>query len=103
MKQKSLNDINDSDLAEIKKLAALFFTPKEISTMLEINTAAFIEACDTTGDKCFNAFHGGRLQSEVDLRTSTIKLARAGSSPAATMAMALYNQSKIKMLDKHEG
>lgn len=98
--QKSLNDITPAELEEVKKLAALFFTPREIAIMLELPQSDFVAACDQEGTACYNSFFAGRLQSEVDLRTSTIKLAKAGSSPAATMAMGLLNQSTIKMMDR---
>ena len=100
--QKSLNDITNEDLKEIENLAALFFTPREIATMLELNIPQFIDECtflesDVPGAR---AFHKGRLQSEIDLRKSIIKLSKSGSSPAQTMALDLLTKSKNKMRDR---
>lgn len=97
---KSLNKITEEELKEVKSLAALFFTPKEIALMLELVPADIAEAMDNEADPFYLAFHGGRLQSEVDLRTSIIKLAKSGSSPAQTMSMDILLKSKIKMLDQ---
>lgn len=98
--QKSLNDISADELEEIKKWAALFYTPKEIAVIQEIDIDAFTDACQQEGSAIFNAFFGGRLMSESELRTSIIKLAKSGSSPAQTMALDMLNKSKMKMLDR---
>ncbi|HYC29551.1 MAG TPA: hypothetical protein VEB42_12050 [Chitinophagaceae bacterium] len=106
--QNCLADITEESLQEIKNLAALFFTPREIAVMQEINVTGFIacidhpqpEKLEPGWQKVYNAFHAGRLQAEVDLRTSIIKLAKSGSSPAQTMALDLLNKSKLKMLDR---
>jgi hypothetical protein len=90
--QKSLSDITD--------LASLFFTPREIAIMLEMPADEFVAACQDENSEEYKAFQSGRLQSEVDLRKSIIKLAKSGSSPAQTMSMDLLKQSKIKILDR---
>ena len=95
--QKSLDDITDADLEEISKMAVVFFTPKEIAMVLEVDVNAFIEACNTEGDKCYTAFMSGRLKSEYELRLSVVKLAKQGSSPAQTMSLEMLKQSQMKM------
>lgn len=96
---KSLNDITDQDLKEVESLASLFFTPKEIALQLEIEEELILSAVDDPTTGIYRAFQCGRLQSEMELRKSIIKLAKSGSSPAQTMAMDLLMKSKIKMLD----
>jgi len=99
--EKFLNDPTDEQAEEIKRLSALFFTPREISIMLEISPVhLFVLECENESSKYFEAFYSGRLQSEVDLRKSIIKLATSGSSPAQTMALDLLNKSKLKMIDR---
>ena len=97
---KSLNDITEQELEEVKRFAALFFTPKEIAMIMEFDIVKFMTACTIEGDKCFNAFNGGRLLSEAELRTSIVVLAKSGSSPAQTSALDLLSKSTIKMMDK---
>jgi len=98
--QKSLNDITNEELIEVENLAGLFFSPREISLMLELRINEIYEQLDSNQGNFFRAFQKGRLQNEVDLRKAIIQLARAGSSPAQTMAMNLLNTSKAKMLDR---
>jgi len=95
--QQYSNDL----LKQITDLAALFFTPREVAMMLELDVEHFIWVCDLTPDhEGYKAFHSGRLQSEVDLRKSVIKLAKSGSSPAQTLALDMLLKSKVKMIDK---
>ena len=98
--QKSLADLDNADFEEITRLAALFFTPREIAIMLEVEVELFILECANEHGKCYQAFYGGRLQQEVDLRTSILKMAKAGSGPAQTMAMDILTKSKINMLNR---
>ena len=97
---KSLADITSEDIKEIENLAALFFTPKEIATMLEIRPEFMMNEMEYEDSSIYRAFHTGRLQSEMELRKSIVKLAKSGSSPAQTMALELLNKSKVKMLDR---
>lgn len=98
--QKYLNDITNEDLLLIQELASYFFTPREIAVMAEINQESFLNELENEDSLIYQAFQKGRLQSEMELRKSIIKLARAGSSPAQTMSLDLLNKSKIKMLDR---
>jgi hypothetical protein len=97
---KSLTDITAEDLKEIERLAELFFTPKEIAIMLEVSTDDILSAIADENSEVYRSFYSGRLQSEVELRRSVVKLAKSGSSPAQTMALDLLNKSKVKMLDR---
>lgn len=99
--EKFLNEPEKELYEDIKRLSALFFTPREIAVMLEIMPVhKFILECESENSKFYEAFYSGRLQSEMDLRTSVIKLAKSGSSPAQTMALEMLNKSKIKMMDR---
>lgn len=85
-------------LKAVTELSALFFTPAEIAVMQEWPADEFCADCKEKGSAAFNAFYAGRLQSELELRRSIIKLAKSGSSPAQTMAMDMLNKSKLKLL-----
>jgi hypothetical protein len=92
---KSLNELTDEDLKLVEELASYFFTPREIAVMVEVDPEGIMDHVPF-----YNAFQKGRLQSEMELRKSIIKLARAGSSPAQTMSLDLLHKSKVKMLDR---
>lgn len=99
--QKSLVDINLEDLKLVEELASYFFTPREIAVMIEVDPEGFIYAIEyPEGSQIATAFLKGRLQNEMELRKSIIKLAKAGSSPAQTMSLDLLNKSRVKMLER---
>lgn len=100
MMQKSLNEITAEDLAQIKRLAGLAFTPREVAIMLELDVEGMVMYCEFEDCDVYRAFHGGRLQREIDLREKIIKLAESGSSPAQTMLLGILRDSKIKMMDR---
>jgi hypothetical protein len=92
--------LNDDQLQEVKNLAALFYTPAEIALMMDfIETDFEFDIINKTGP-LYKAYQGGRLQSEMELRNSIIRLAKQGSSPAQTAALKIYEDSKIKMIDR---
>lgn len=97
---KCLNDLTTAELQELQNLAALFFTPRQVAQMLELPAEEFVFACEDPEHAIYKAFYAGRLQGEVDLRTGILKMAKAGSSPAQTMALDLLKQSTLKMLDR---
>ncbi len=96
---KSLNELTDVDLKTITDLAALFFVPAEIAMMLKLNETEFKAACNNTRTKVYDAYYSGYLQGQVEIRTGIMKMAKAGSSPAQTMALEILKQAKSKMID----
>ena len=92
--------LTEEEVQQITDLSSLFFTPREIAIMMQLDPAAFVMAVSNESTKEYIAFYSGRLQSEVDLRRSIIKLAKSGSSPAQTMSMDMMKHSAAKMLDK---
>jgi len=98
--QKYLNDITEDASKLVEELASYFFTPREIAVMIEIHPDDAIILMKIDDSAFYIAFQKGRLQSEMELRKSIIKLARAGSSPAQTMSLDLLNKSRAKMLDQ---
>lgn len=98
---KFLNDLKEEDLKLISDLAGLFFTPSEIAMMIEVDDIDFKMACKMrpANKKIFDAYNSGYLQGQVELRTGIMKMAKAGSSPAQTMALEILKQSKSKTID----
>ena len=97
---KNLSELTEADFTEITKLAAMFFTPREVAIMLELNIQQCVIDCEIQDNPVYNAFHSGRLQSELDLRTAVLKLAKSGSSTAQQMAFEMLKFSKAKMMDR---
>lgn len=92
--------LNEEQLSQVRELAKVFFTPKEIAIYLQCDIPAFAEACHEEGSAVFMAFHGGRLESTFELRKNIMQLANSGSSPAQTMALELLKSSEMKMIDR---
>ena len=76
---------------EIQNLASLFFSKEEIATMLELSAMDFMDGC-----KYYRSYMKGKLQGEVNLRTSVSKLANSGSSPAQTMMLDILRKTDAK-------
>lgn len=95
--QKSLINILPEELTMVEEIASYFFTYQEIATMLELIPSEVEVSMKSSTGAFYEAFQRGRLQSEMELRKSIIKLARAGSSPAQTMVLDLLNKSRLKM------
>ena len=90
---------SDKQLQEITNLAALFLSPKEIAVMMEWDEDLFLNDVKKVGNAAYVAYQKGRLQSEVDIRTSVIKMAKAGSTPAQAMALKFLSDLTIKEND----
>lgn len=97
---KSLNDISDDLLLQVKDLSGCFFTEKQISEFLEIDYDFFLQCMDDEDNKLRRAFFEGWMQAEFDLRKCILQLAKAGSSPAQTMASNILDKATLKRLSK---
>lgn len=70
---------------EIEFFASLFFTKKEILTIIDGQDDPILR---------------GRLKSEAELRESVFALAKSGSGPAQQMANQYIAEMKMKELDE---
>lgn len=89
--------LNSETLQEIRTLAGLFYTPKEVCMMLDIEFRLFKAALADEDSEIYNSYHGGRLQADMKFREKVISLANLGSSPAQTLVAKLIESSQIKM------
>lgn len=91
---------SNEQIDQVKELASVFFTPKEIAVILEFDELEFVRDCQDESSMIGKAFLGGKLQSELKIRKSIIQLANSGSSPAQAMSLDIIKQSNLKMLDR---
>ena len=96
----SLNDITEDLLLQVKELAGCFFTEKQISDFLEIELDFFVKCMEDQDNKLCRAFFEGWMQAEFELRKCIMTLAKAGSSPAQTMASNILDRSKLKRINQ---
>lgn len=92
-----LNDISKELLEEIFRLGGLFFTPKDIAIMLEIDGDFMWNECTNENSIIYKKWQGGWLDAEIELRTATKKMAKAGSSQAQDKMLEILTKQKIKL------
>ena len=93
-------------MGEIEQLAAIGFLPVEIAISMEFPVRDFLELLGLDLEQidskffCLNpaqkAIKRGQLRQLASVRKSVFEQAKAGSSPAQTMALAILQEVKIK-------
>ena len=91
---------SNEQLQQVNELAAVFFTPREISIIMEMDEETFMDDVNREDHPLSKAFLSGKLKSEFEVRKSIVQLAKSGSSPAQAMSMELIKQNNLKMLDR---
>jgi len=87
--------LSEEELLEVKELAGLFFDIREIAFVLERDPDDFLKEYESEGE-LFKAYQGAMLKSEAEVRKSIIDFAKAGSSPAQTMAKQYIEAVKFR-------
>lgn len=77
--------LNEEQLNEVEELAGYFFTEEEIReiTGIQDREPAFAKA-----------MRKGQLKAEAEVRKGIVELAKAGSSPAQTLAWKMIENLK---------
>lgn len=87
-------EFNTEQLEEIKRLGAAAFNPKQTAFALGIPPGEFTKYMqDETHPACI-AYYEGFYSSELAIREGVFQLARAGSSPAQTLAMKIFDETR---------
>ncbi len=89
-------EFTEDVLQEIERLAALFFSPKEIATVTGIDKTLFLRDLKIEDSQIFRAYYTGKLKSESELRESIVKLAKRGSSPAQSLLVKILDKVEIE-------
>lgn len=77
--------LSEEQLKEVEELAGYFFTEEEIREISGI----------TQKDQAFaQAMRRGQLKAEAEVRKGIVELAKAGSSPAQTLAWKMIENLK---------
>jgi hypothetical protein len=94
-------EINEEILKDIKRLAAAAYTPKQVAFALGLNQEKFIECMQNENHPAAIAFFQGLNTSELLIRESVFQLARSGSSPAQTLSLKIFDETRKTL--KREG
>lgn len=78
----------------LNQCGQLLLPPNDVARLLQVHDDVVALMLKDTGSEGFNAYHSGRLETELALRASILKYAKAGSSPAQTMAKQMLDSLK---------
>ena len=67
---------------KVKLLASFLFKIKDIALSIDMEVDAFRALIKKPGNEFFDAFHEGRLETQLKVNKSLIDLASNGSQPA---------------------
>ena len=79
---------------EIKRMSAAAYNPKQIAFALGIDKNLFMHWMQDENHEASIAFYQGLYSSELAIRESVFQLARSGSSPAQTLAIKLFDETR---------
>ena len=94
-------DINEEFLAEVKRLGAAAYSPRQTAFALGCKPAEFMQLMQDENHVVTIAYFQGFYGSELAVRESALMLARNGSSPAQTLAVKLFEETR-KTIRKDE-
>lgn len=102
-------ELSEEQKEEIEALAGLRFSPEIIAVIMEIDVAIFLKEYGYSEEEIrkilnkynaqselFKTVEKGRLQAEAELRKSIFDMAKAGSSPAQTIAREIIKEAQIR-------
>lgn len=91
------NIIGDEKLHQIEELSRAFFTPEEISIVIEIDFEQIEELfTKANGGPVYQAYMRGKLKRKFELNNLIISQAIAGSQPAQIECEKLTEEQNAK-------
>lgn len=79
----------------VTKLAGLFYTPRQIALMIDVDADDFETAILSESGTVFKAYSKGYYEADIELRTCIRESALQGSSPAQGLLREIQKQSKV--------
>lgn len=89
-------NLSDAQLEMVEDLAGLFYTPKEIAIILEVDPEAFCTQIAAESGNTFKAYSTGYYRADIELRKSITESALQGSSPAQGLLRDIQKLSRIQ-------
>ena len=84
---------NTDVLKKIEEYASLFMTPVDIARLIKHDKKIFFKLISDENSDFSKAYYKGKLESMVELRKTTLRMAKHGS-PAAEETMIKYLQKQ---------
>lgn len=92
-----MNLLTTKQYLEVERLAGLFFTEREIITIMQISEEHLIN--DSLKVDFNSAYLRGKLKSEAEIRDGILRLAKNGSSPAQILAMQIVDKATLNNIE----
>lgn len=93
-------ELTNEQLGQVTELSKLFYTPKQIALMLQLDTKEFAILISIEDSDAYKAYWSGFYQSEMEFRKQVKRLSDLGSSPAQTLLAKIIEDAKLKLLDR---
>lgn len=93
-------NLESTKLEMIEQLAGLFYTPREIAIILEVDPEDLDNEIASENGEIYTAYMKGYYKSDVELRKSITESALQGSSPAAGHAKRYSKNFKDQIMRK---
>jgi len=94
--KSSTMNLESTKLEMIEQLAGLFYTPREIAIILEVDPEELDNEVISESGEIYTAYMKGYYKSDVELRKSITESALQGSSPAQAMLRDIQKILKIR-------
>lgn len=88
-------NLSETELEVVTDLAGLFYSPREVAIVLEINVEDFVTAVDAGCGSIYRAYMKGYFKGDIELRRSVMESALHGSSPAQAMLREIQKMGKV--------
>lgn len=89
--------LTDQQIEIIERAGAALCKPSEAARLSGIEVDTFKNELHNTESKIYQAYYSGFENTKLELKESTIAIAKQGSSPAQTFAFALLRESEMEM------
>src|SRR5437870_2022779 len=89
---------SDELLAEVKRLGAAAYTPRQTAFALGISPKEFIVCMQDEEHTATISYYQGFYASELAIRENAFTLARSGSSPAQTLALKIFDETRKTLI-----
>ena len=86
--------ISKEELVEVARMGAAAYTPNQVCFALGLDKAGFITEFANEDSELCAAYFKGFYSSELVIRESVFQLARNGSSPAQTLALKNFEDTR---------
>ncbi len=86
--------LTEDDLKHITRMAAAAYTPAQVAFAMGLEKEEFAAAMHDDNNPIPVAYFKGMFSAELTIRESAFSLARAGSSPAQTLALKVFDETR---------